>query len=414
MRIAIVGGGISGLVPAYLLHREHAITVFEANDYVGGHTRTVSLTGKDGPHAVDTGFIVFNDWTYPNFIKLMSRLGVPSQPSPMSFGVASAVSGLEYRASNLDAFFAQRRNLLRPSFYRMIAEIVRFNRASQGLLKGGDDQTTLGQYLRSNDYSDGFIRDFIVPMAAAVWSADPRMIEVFPAKFFVQFFHNHGMLNAFHQPQWQVIQGGSSQYIAPLTRPFADRIRTQAPVVRIERFDDRVMITPQGGEAEPFDQVIIAAHSDQALRMLADPTPAEREVLGTIAYQPNETVLHTDTSVLPTRRKAWAAWNYHVAKDQPDGATLTYNMNLLQSLKATDTYCVTLNRTAAIDRAHIHREFLYHHPVFTPATVVAQRRRREISGVNRTHYAGAYWGYGFHEDGVKSGLAVAAAFGQSL
>lgn len=414
MKIAIIGGGISGLTTAHLLCGDHEITLFEANDYPGGHTNTLDVTHDGTNYAVDTGFIVFNERTYPNFIKLMERLGVPTQPSVMSFSVVCQTTGLQYRASNLDSFFAQRRNLLSLPFWRMLLEIFRFKRSSAELYGNSDLNLTLGEYLRRREYSPLFIEKFLIPMGSAVWSAEPARFLSFPAAAFVQFFTNHGMLNVVDQPVWRVITGGSRQYVEPLIRPFRDRIRLATPVERVQRLGDRVMVTPRGGAAEEFDHVILACHSDQALAMLADPSAAERELLGAIPYQRNDTVLHTDSRLLPSIPKACASWNCLLPRQEQGSVVLTYGMNLLQSITAPVNFCVTLNSPEAIEPNAIIRRLVYHHPVYSTAAFEAQNRRNEISGVNRTSFCGAYWGWGFHEDGVTSALMVCRQFGQGL
>jgi predicted NAD/FAD-binding protein len=414
MRIAIVGGGISGLATAHLLSREHEVTVFEASDYAGGHTQThdVPLGGRSW--AVDTGFIVFNERTYPNFIRLLDRLGVASQRTVMSFSVVDQRSGLQYRSSNLNSLFAQRRNLLRPAFWRLLTEIFRFNRESAALYGSADMALTLGACLEANGYSRAFIDAFIVPMGAAIWSADPGQFLQFPAAAFVTFFTNHGILNIRDQPKWRVVTGGSRQYVEPLCAPFRDRIRLSTPVAGVRRFEDRVEVSPRGGAPETFDQVVLACHSDQALALLADPSPAERELLGAIPYQKNDTVLHTDSSLLPPLPLARASWNCLIPLRPQSSVCLTYWMNLLQSLAAPEEFCVTLNSPGEIREEKVLRRLVYHHPIYSAAAFEAQRRRDEISGVNRTWYCGAYWGYGFHEDGLKSALAVCKGFGQEL
>lgn len=414
MKIAIIGGGISGLTAAHLLCGEHEITLFEANDYLGGHTNTLDVQHDGRQYAVDTGFIVFNERTYPNFIKLLERLGVPSQPSVMSFAVVCQASGLQYSATNLDTLFAQRKNLLSLPFWRMLLEIFRFNRSSAELYGSSDLSLNLGDYLGSHGYSKMFIEKFLLPMGAAVWSADPAHFLTFPAAAFVQFFTNHGMLNVVDQPTWRVVQGGSRQYVEPLSRPFRDRLRLSAPVEKVQRFTDRVTVTPRSGEVETFDQVIMACHSDQALAMLADPSDRERELLGAIPYQRNDTVLHTDSRLLPSIPKARASWNCLLSRQKQEGVVLTYWMNLLQTIKAPVDFCVTLNSPEAIDPGSIIRRLIYHHPVYSTAAFEAQKRWGEISGVNRTSFCGAYWGWGFHEDGVKSALAVCHQFGKGL
>ncbi|MEI6219303.1 MAG: FAD-dependent oxidoreductase, partial [bacterium] len=361
-----------------------------------------------------TGFIVFNERTYPNFIKLLEKLAVPSQPSVMSFSAVCETTGLQYCATNLDTLFAQRRNLFSFPFWRMLLEIFRFSRSSAELYGSSDLSLNLGDYLRAHGYSPMFIEKFLIPMGAAVWSADPAQFLSFPAVAFVRFFTNHGMLNVFDQPVWRVVAGGSRQYVEPLIRPFRNRIRLSTPVERVQRFSDRVKVTPCGGEPEEFDHVVLACHSDQALAMLADPSGAEQELLGAILYQKNDTVLHTDSRLLPSLTKARASWNCLLPRKQQDSVVLTYWMNLLQSIKAPVDFCVTLNSPEAIAADKIIRRLTYHHPVYSTAAFEAQKRRDEISGVNRTSYCGAYWSWGFHEDGVKSALAVCSQFGKGL
>ncbi|NJN47511.1 MAG: NAD(P)-binding protein [Candidatus Competibacteraceae bacterium] len=406
MNIAIIGTGISGMTAAWLLHQEHAVTIFEANDTVGGHTNTVDVSVGGRSYAVDTGFIVFNDWTYPNFITLLDQLGVASQPTTMSFSVRCEKTGLEYNGNSLNTLFAQRRNLLRPAFYRMLRDILRFNRESLALLDSDDNHTTLANYLTRQCYGQAFIEQYLIPMGAAIWSAEPALMERIPARHFVQFFKNHGLLNITRRPQWRVIQGGSRCYAQRLIAPFQQRIRLSSPVEWVRRRPGGVSIKPRHGEIEHFDAVVIATHSDQALRLLADPSPQERDILGAIPYQENEAVLHTDTRLLPHRKLAWAAWNYRVLPQAQARATVTYNMNMLQGLDAPETFCVTLNDSQAVDPRKILYRTIYHHPVFTAHSLAAQQRWWEINGVARTWYCGAYWGNGFHEDGVNSAFRV--------
>lgn len=409
MRIAIIGSGISGLTAARRLCLDHDITVFEANDYIGGHTNTVDVDLDGRRWAVDTGFIVFNDRTYPNFISLMKEIGVASQPSDMGFSVRCDRSGLEYCGSSLNRLFAQRRNLVRPGFWRMLRDILRFNREARELLDGREDTLELGAYLSREGYSRQFIEQYIVPMGAAIWSTDPQTMLSFPARYFVDFCNNHGLLSVNDHPQWRVIRGGSRSYIGPLTAPFADRIHLNAPVIQVHRSPAGVELVLRDGHRAWFDGVVFACHSDQALAMLAQPTEAERSILSAIPYQPNRAVLHTDERLLPRRRLAWAAWNYHIPAERQSTVSVTYNMNILQSLDADRQFLVTLNPARAIDPDKIIKEIVYQHPVYTPEGVAAQRRRVELMGANRSFYCGAWWSYGFHEDGVKSGLVAAAA-----
>jgi predicted NAD/FAD-binding protein len=414
MRIAIVGSGISGMVAAHRLRRDHEVTVYEAAGYAGGHTHTVEVESGGRTYAVDTGFIVFNDWTYPNFIALMDELGVASQPSAMSFSVRCERTGLEYNGTSLNSLFAQRRNLLRPAFLRMVAEIVRFNRTAPALLASRGLGPTLGDYLADGRFSRGFIDHYIVPMGAAIWSARPADMLRFPARFFVEFFANHGFLSVDRRPTWRVIRGGSQRYVEKLTAAYASRIELDTPVDSIQRKPHEVSLRLRDGRVEHFDQVFIACHSDQALQLLADPSPAEREILGAIGYQANEALLHTDVRLMPRRPLAWAAWNYHLPALPTDRVAVTYNMNILQSLDAGEQFLLTLNRSGDIDPARVLGRFVYHHPVYTAAAVAAQKRRAEINGARRTYYCGAYWRYGFHEDGVRSALDALEDFGLRL
>src|SRR4051794_14043335 len=410
MRIAVVGAGVSGLVAAHLLHERHEVTVFEAGGKPGGHTNTIRVETPNETHWVDTGFIVFNDRNYPHFERLLQRLGVRWQPSPMSFGVADERGELEYNSVSPNGLFANRAHLVSPWFWGMLGEVRRFQREARTLLRS-DDDPSLGHWLERQRFSRAFIDALIVPQAAAVWSADPDQMWTFPARFLAEFFDNHGMLSLRGRPRWRTVAGGSERYVEALTRPWRERLRLGTPVTAIHRHRDHVALTPRGGEPERFDHVVLATHSDQALRMLADPSHREHEILGSIPYQPNEAVLHTDTRLLPRRRRAWASWNYHLL-DRPAGKpTLTYHMNRLQSLRAEQEFCVTLNRSAAIDSGKILHTIAYDHPIYTAEGRRAQGRHHEISGHGRTHFAGAYWGSGFHEDGVVSGVRVAEALG---
>lgn len=410
----MIGGGISGMLAAYLLSPDHDVTVFEADSYIGGHTHTVPVTVQGKTYAVDTGFIVFNAWTYPNFIQLLNHLEVTSQPSSMSFSVSCEKTGLEYNGTTINTLFAQRRNLFRLSFHRMWRDILRFNRTAIAILHDETYSLTLGEYLAAHEYSREFIEHYLIPMGASIWSAEPRQMRQFPMRSFVHFFHNHGMLSVNRRPEWRTVVGGSQSYARALTRPYRDRIRLNYPVRGVSRQSDRVIITFPHAESECFDAVVMATHSDQALALLTDASPRERDILGAIPYQENEVVLHTDESVLPCRRLAWASWNYHIPREEHGRVTMTYNMNLLQNLDAPVTFCVTLNRTNVINPSKIIRTFTYHHPIYTHTAVAAQQKYESINGVNRTYFCGAYWGYGFHEDGVKSALAVGKHFGKSL
>ncbi len=412
MRIAIVGSGVSGLVTALVLGGEHEVTVFEANDYIGGHTHTIDVS-LDGDYAVDSGFIVFNYENYPNFAKLLKRLNVDSQPSSMSFSVMNQAAGLEYGFATWNAVFAQRSNLLRPSFLRMLLEIKRFRGEFKRLVRDLDDSVEIGTYLDRNGYSQAFRRDFLVPFGAAIWSAAPAEFEHFPLRTFVQFFLNHGFLDLSRLLQWNVVKGGSHAYVKALLGQLRGTVLTSTKVVAVRRDAEGVDVVVEGCEAQRFDQVVLACHSDQALAMLADASPAEREVLGALPYQPNDVVLHTDTRLLPRHRHVWSSWNYCVSPQAVDRATLTYDMNILQGLASKHEFLVSLNPSGEVG-GELGR-YLYDHPVYTTRGVTAQARHNEISGLDRrTHFAGAYWGFGFHEDGVESALRVCGAFGKGL
>lgn len=416
-KIAVIGTGIAGNLAAFRLAPEHDITVYEADSRIGGHTNTVDVMAGGKRWAVDTGFIVFNNATYPNFIALLDELGVASQDSNMSFSVRNERNGLEYNGASLNALFAQRKNLLRPSFYRMLRDILRFNREAPALLNEPANTITLGDYLHKNGYSREFVDHYIVPMGAAIWSATPDGMGAVPAGFFVRFFHNHGLLSVDDRPAWRVIKGGSNSYVEKLVAGHRDQIRLNSPVQWIRRHPEYIEVKAKGTTVERYDQVFLACHSDQALRLLADPTPQEKEVLGAIEYQNNEAVLHTDASLMPRRRLAWAAWNYHIpaqAAMSKGRVALTYNMNILQSLKAPVQFCVTLNHRQAIDPDKIIRVINYSHPIFTERAVAAQKRHRDINGARRTYFCGAYWRYGFHEDAVLSAMNALEHFREDL
>ncbi|RON46463.1 NAD(P)/FAD-dependent oxidoreductase [Pseudomonas frederiksbergensis] len=415
MNIAIIGSGISGLTSAYLLNRSHEITLFEAGDWVGGHTHTVEVTVDDQRYAVDTGFIVFNDWTYPNFIRLLNQLGVGFKATEMSFSVTDPDSGLEYNGNNFNSLFAQRRNLLSPGFWGMLRDILRFNKEA---LRDLEEQrisadTTLDQYLKAGGYGERFILHYIVPMGAAIWSMSMADMLGFPLQFFVRFFKNHGLLSVSNRPQWCVIEGGSSAYIAPLTASFKDRIRLNCPVTRVERDADGVVIHSPAG-SERFDKVVFACHSDQALKLLANPSDAEQSILGALPYADNEVVLHTDTRLLPSRKLAWASWNYRLNGAGHTLPAVTYDMNILQGIHSDTTFCVSLNQSAGISPSKVLAKYTYAHPQYSLKAVAAQQRWEELDGALHTYYCGAYWASGFHEDGVVSALRVARSFGEVL
>ena len=412
-KVAVIGTGIAGNVAAYHLAKEHDITVYEANDYIGGHTHTHEITIGDETHNVDTGFIVFNHKTYPNFLQLLGELGVEYQNSDMSFSVSDDKTGLEYNGTTLNTLFAQRRNFLRPSFYRMIRDILRFNSDSAELLEPENKDVKLGDYLDDNNYSRQFIEHYIIPMGSAIWSMSRAQMMAFPAQFFVRFFTNHGMLSVDDRPQWYVIKGGSKSYLDALCKSHLDKIRLNSAVKAIVRRDDKVIVQTDSSEEE-YDYVFNACHSDQAYRQLQAPNDLERETIGVMPYQHNDVVLHTDPGLMPKRKLAWAAWNYHLLKEQSSQATLTYNMNILQSLESKHTFCVTVNNSRAINPDTILKTLEYDHPLFTSESVAAQLRHREVNGSGRVYYCGAYWRFGFHEDGVVSALAALNHFYEDI
>jgi predicted NAD/FAD-binding protein len=401
MKIAIVGTGVSGLVAAHLLHREHEIVVYEAAARVGGHSNTIRVDTAEETHWVDTGFIVFNDRNYPSFERLLSELGVETKPSQMSFSVSDGRGRFEYAGTPL-GLFARPAHLVSPSFLGMLSDWRRFNREARALIGMNGTAPSLGIWLQEQGFSKHFIERLIVPQASAVWSADPEQMWSFPASFMAEFFENHGMFSLRDRPSWRTVSGGSIRYVEAIAAPWRDRVRLRAAVRRIERLGGGVRIEADGCESEEFDQVVIATHSDQALAMLADPSEAEREILGAIPYQHNEAMLHTDTSLLPRRRAAWSSWNFHLSEQPPRRTTVTYWMNNLQRLSGERQLLLTLNRGEEIDPERVLHRIAYDHPVYTAEGVRAQAQHGEISGVRNTHYCGAYWGWGFHEDGVLS------------
>jgi predicted NAD/FAD-binding protein len=414
MRVAVIGTGISGLTAAYLLQRSHDVTVFESEARIGGHTHTVSFNEGARDVQLDTGFIVFNDRNYPNFERLMRRIGVAWQPSDMSFSVSDG-RDFEYASTSLAGVFANPRHLLSPGFLRMLGEIPRFQHAARELTTGGDQQVSLRGWLAEHGFSSSFVERLLVPQVSAVWSADPRQLWSMPAAFVARFFENHGMLSLRGRPRWRTIVGGSRNYVERLTSDYRERIHVNAPVEAITRTPEAVEVRVRGQEPQRFDQVVVATHSDQALELLADASGREREILSLIPYQENEAVLHTDLSLLPRRRSAWASWNYHLTDEPRERTTVTYHLNRLQQLDDERQFCVTLNLSERIDPELVIERIAYSHPVYTPEGVAAQARFEEISGpAGRTHFCGAYWGWGFHEDGVRSALRVAESFGVKL
>jgi len=411
--IAIIGSGVSGLTAAYLLSKKHHVTVFEKNNVIGGHTATVDIK-KDGvAYAIDTGFIVFNDKTYPNYLALLDEIGIGKQATEMSFSVHNCQTGLEYNGHNLNTLFAQRRNLLNPRFWLLVKEILRFNKLCKSIFEQDVylPGLTLGDFLIEHKFSPFFAEHYILPMGAAIWSSSLEQMEDFEFRFFVQFFHHHGLLNIADRPQWYVVPNGSRSYLQPLCQPFKDNIHLNANIIGITRNDNQIQLHFNKSEqSQSFDEVVIACHSDQALSLLSDATEDEVAILSNMPYSKNSVILHTDVSLLPDRKAAWASWNYQLSDDRSKAASVTYNMNILQGLKSEDTFCVTLNQKQDIDPQKILREFVYHHPIFSSESIRAQQQRTLICGQQHTHFAGAYWHSGFHEDGVRSAVEVAQRF----
>jgi predicted NAD/FAD-binding protein len=419
MRIAIIGAGVSGNVCAWLLSRVHEVTLFEANCYAGGHTNTVDAVAYGQAYSIDTGFMVFNDRTYPQFLRLLDQLGVDFQASDMSFSVRCERTGWEYQGSSLGGLFAQRRNLVRPAFYRMLWDIARFNREATEACSELGEEVTLGDFLRDRRYGPHLVSHYLVPMTAAIWSAPPVQILQMPARFLFQFFRNHGLLQLTGRPQWRTIPGGARRYVRAMLEPLGSRVRLATPIAAVKRYADevegpRVELRRVDGQVELFDAVVFATHADQTLRMLTDPSDLERTVLGQFPYQRNLAILHTDASLLPRRSAAWASWNYRIGLDDASPVALTYDVNRLQRLGAPGPVCVTLNDSDSIDPDKILQQIEYHHPVFGPGTLRAQQMHAKLNGQRRTYYCGAYWRYGFHEDGVESALAVCRCFGLDL
>ena len=406
MRIAVVGSGVSGMVAAHRLDAEHEVTLYEGDTRLGGHTQTVKVDVEGEPHSVDVGFIVYNLKTYPNFIDLLEKLDVETKPTTMSFGIACEKTGLEWASRGLRSVFAQPRNLIRPQFLRMLRDVVRFNRECRLLLLDLSNQKkSLGAYLEENGFSQQFVDHYIIPLGAAIWSANPSQFLDFPATTFVRFFDNHGLLQARPDHPWRVVTGGSQRYVEKLFATFRGERRLGCAVQEVQRFTDHVEVRSGDGSAH-FDHVVIATHSDQALALLSDPSPEEETILGAIRYQPNDVVLHSDTSLMPSSPDAWACWNYRIPAESQSRALLTYDMNRLQGIQSTKPLLVTLNDEGRIKPEQVHGRYCLSHPVFNEEALEAQQQHHTINGTRRTHYAGAYWGYGFHEDGVKSALTA--------
>ncbi|MDH3315285.1 MAG: FAD-dependent oxidoreductase [Gammaproteobacteria bacterium] len=415
MNIAIVGSGIAGITSAFVLAKKHRVTVFEANHYIGGHTNTIDVREGSRSIPVDTGFIVFNQPNYPNLCKLFQRLGVESRDSDMSFSVRCEKSAIEYNGSGIDALFAQRSNLFRPDHWRMITDILRFNREAPAQLREGlDDSVTVSGYLARHGFSDAFARRYLLPLGASLWSCSAAQFGNFPMRFVIEFLHNHRMLQVDGRPVWKTVRGGSREYVRRMVSELDAKIRLSTPVAGVRRERGGVAIRLESGDVEHFDEAIMACHADQSLRMVEDADGLEHDVLVRFPYQPNQVVLHTDTRVLPERKKAWASWNYRIPARTRSNVTVTYNLNMLQGIESERTYCVSLNLVSKIDASKVIRRISYDHPLFVPGRSAAQSYHGELIRRRGVSYCGAYWGYGFHEDGVRSALNVCSAFSQDL
>lgn len=414
MRIAVIGSGISGNLAARLLSASHDVDVFEAESHSGGHARTVGVVVYGRSVSADVAFMVLNRRTYPNFCQMLELLGIETQRSDMSLSVRCLRTGLEYQGSSLNGLFAQRRNLLRVPFYRMLVDISRFNRHAIDFCDFGDDRIRLDEFLAGLGTGDAFREQYLIPMSAAIWSANPASLGDFPAKFILGFFRNHGLLQLRDRPQWLTIAERSKNYVTELTRPLRDRIFLSSPVTGVRRIEGVVRLSFSHRDSCDYDHVVMASHADQSLRILTDASEAERNVLSGFSYQSNVAVLHTDESVLPTRRHAWASWNYHIPAQPTDQVSVTYDLNRLQSLGLPGPLCLTLNPNCKIDDEMILQRFEFEHPVFSRESVDSQKRFDEINSRNQVSFCGAYWGYGFHEDGVNSALAVSKPFGLGL
>jgi predicted NAD/FAD-binding protein len=413
LNIAIIGTGISGLSAAWLLGRRHMVTVYEQDERVGGHSNTVTVADPAGAIPVDTGFIVYNEATYPNLVALFDHLGVAAKPSDMSFSVSLDNGRLEYSGSGLAGLLAQPGNLLRPRFWSMLTDVVRFYRLASRDAAAGHVPTDLSlrDYLDGGGFGRAFREDHLLPMAGAIWSSSPTRMEAFPAAAFLRFHHNHGLLKLRDRPQWRTVDGGSRAYVEKLTAPFADRIRRGSAVRRIRRGHDGVVVNETGGTAVHYDHVVVATHADQALGLLDDPSPAETSLLGAFRHSRNLAVLHSDPDFMPRRRAAWASWNYLGQGDRsPERVCVTYWMNRLQGIAGRPLF-VTLNPLRPPRAGTLIRSEVYEHPLFDAGALAAQTRLWSLQGQRRTWFCGAYFGAGFHEDGLQAGLAVAEQLG---
>ena len=415
MKIAVVGGGVSGIVSSFLLSKEHDVTLFEANDYLGGHTNTIPVKTASGTVDVDTGFIVYNSQNYPGFVSFLDQLGVETQDSDMSFGFFNPRENFFYSSVGLSGILAQKRNLFNPKFIHMFYEVKRFNELALSFLNGPDTRSfTLKDFIVQSDFSSYFLDYYLLPMGAAIWSCSYRDVLSFPAYSFLAFWKNHQLLTLGARPTWRTVKGGSFKYVEAFKSHFKGQILLNTPIQRITRHDEGVTIITKEDAVFDYDYVVIATHADQVLKLLAKPTALEKSLFSKWQYSLNHTVLHSDASVMPPKSSAWASWNYSFSSSDASKVSVTYYMNRLQSLSAEEPFLVTLNPYQSIDASKVHKEIMYKHPIFNFDAIETQSKIRSLAGANHTAFCGSYLGHGFHEDAVQSACAVARSFGLSL
>lgn len=412
--IAVVGSGVAGMVSAWLLSQKYTVTLIDKNDYIGGHTNTIAVKSHSREIDIDTGFIVYNEPNYPNLVGMFEHLGVHTRPTTMSFSASIKQSGLEYAGSDIDTLFAQRRNIVSLRFWKLVYDITKFNRKAKALLNDErvSQKLTLGEFLTLNKIGLAMQNDYLLPMAAAIWSCPPTQMLAFPAKSFVQFFNNHGLLNIKDRPQWRTVVGGSCQYIKQLLAEYTGKIIVNNGVVSINRDSDTVILTLKNGDQIQCDEVVIATHADEALTLLDKPTDNEKQTLSAFRYQKNATYLHTDKTAMPMLPKVWSCWNYLASKsgEQTSEVSVTYWMNELQGLVTETDYFVSLNPISAIAPEHVIKAITYMHPVFDNEAMAAQKKLVTLQGIHKTWFVGSYFGYGFHEDALTSAVKLAQKF----
>lgn len=409
--IAVIGAGVSGLVAACVLSQKHNVTVFERTPRPGGHAQTTIVTDQGRSVAIDTGFIVFNQPNYPLLCRLFDMLDVRTQASNMSFSVHCEESGFEYNGTNLNQFFSQRKNLLKPNVWNMLRDILRFNRGSVETLRGNlSDQITVGEFLQKGGYSDQFLRNYLLPLGASIWSCHETDFRKFPIRFVIEFLGNHGLLQLTNRPKWRTVSGGSYTYVSKLQDLLGSSLRLNAAVQSVERTKRGVSVNWNDNQTETFNEVIMATHADTSMATIINPDEEELETLKAFPYGENEGCLHTDTQTLPKNKRAWASWNYRLPRERQEGVSISYNMNLLQNLDTSRTYCMSLNQKDSIDRKHVVQSMRFRHPIFRTGRQNAQKNHKALLRRKGISYCGAYWGYGFHEDGIRSALSVCKAF----